>query len=83
MKRLFISSLMPCCLLVAWPALAAEPSTANDKYRGSIMSPGEVAATPEMWFYEQYQRDYQDPQTMVRKKAEYRTVQNGSVGWRP
>jgi hypothetical protein len=33
----------------------------------------EISPTPEMWFYEQYMQQYQDPQAAVRKKAEYRS----------
>lgn len=39
------------------------------------ISPGEVAPTPEMWFYEQYKSDYQDPKLAVRQKAEFRSEQ--------
>ena len=39
------------------------------------MTPGELTATPEMWFYEQYAHQYQDPKAAVRQKAEFRTAQ--------
>ncbi|MGW8258281.1 MAG: hypothetical protein ACWGMZ_12405, partial [Thermoguttaceae bacterium] len=41
----------------------------------SLISPGEVKATPEMWFYEQAMRQYQDPKMMVRANAEFRARQ--------
>ena len=40
-----------------------------------IVSPGEVVATPEMWFYEQERLRYADPRQAVRAKAEYRAFQ--------
>ena len=36
------------------------------------VSPGELAPTQDMWFYEQYQKQYTDPKTVVRQKAEFR-----------
>ena len=39
------------------------------------ISPGELKATPEMWFYEQYMRQYQDPKMAVRANAEFRATQ--------
>jgi hypothetical protein len=36
------------------------------------LSPGEVQATPEMWFYEQAMREYLDPALAVRREAEAR-----------
>jgi hypothetical protein len=39
------------------------------------LSPGEVQATPEMWFYEQERLFYADPKNAVRANAEYRAYQ--------
>jgi hypothetical protein len=39
------------------------------------LSPGELQATPEMWFYEQAQRRYDDPKNAVRANAEFRALQ--------
>lgn len=39
------------------------------------LSPGELQATPEMWFYEQSMRQYQDPNVAVRRAAEFRAAQ--------
>ena len=39
------------------------------------ISPGEIKATPEMWFYEQYMRQYQDPKMAVRANAEFKADQ--------
>ena len=62
-------------VLVALPALADRPVAAELGSEGGIISPGELTATPEMWFYQQYQREYQDPNMAVRKKAEFRASQ--------
>jgi hypothetical protein len=62
-------------VLVAAPAMA-QNTTAEDLGQSSrIISPGEVTPTPEMWFYQQYQREYLDPKLAVRKKAEFRSQQ--------
>jgi hypothetical protein len=38
-------------------------------------SPSELKATPEMWFYEQYMHQYQDPKMAVRARAEFEADQ--------
>jgi len=37
-----------------------------------VVSPGEVQATPEMWFYEQAMQEYLYPALAVRREAEFR-----------
>src|SRR3972149_2379307 len=61
-------------LILAVPALAADPTPADVRF-GSTIAVGEVTPTPEMWFYEQYSQQYQDPKLAVRKKAEERSAQ--------
>jgi hypothetical protein len=39
------------------------------------ISPGELKATPEMWFYEQSMKQYQDPKMAVRANAEFQADQ--------
>ncbi len=39
---------------------------------------GELQPTAEMWFYEQYQQQYDDPSVGVRSKAEFRASQRQS-----
>jgi len=73
MKWLPITFLI-LCLLVAVPALAERPLSGGTGFSGGI-SPGELAPTPEMWFYEQYLSQYQDPKVAVRLKAEFRSAQ--------
>jgi hypothetical protein len=57
--------------LAATHALAATPTTARVAPQQTI-SPGEVAATPEMWFYQQEMQQYLDPKMAVRRNAEFR-----------
>ena len=40
-----------------------------------VISPGEVTATPEMWFYEQELRRYEDPKYAIRARAEQKSAQ--------
>ncbi len=61
-------------VLWAVPALAQHP-TVPPSGTVNLISPGEVAATPDMWFYEQYRQEHQDPKAAVRRKAEFRTAQ--------
>lgn len=39
------------------------------------ISLGQLTPTPEMWFYEQARKQYEDPQHMVRRQAEFETQQ--------
>ena len=76
MKRLLIA--IPVSLLFAFSAMpvpAQEKSNTKDSKYDTIISPGELTPTPDMWFYQQYQREYQDPKIAVRKKAEFRALQ--------
>ncbi|HUT13859.1 MAG TPA: hypothetical protein VMY42_25445 [Thermoguttaceae bacterium] len=76
MKRLSIA----VCLVLGFMVSGVAAQDADPAELGLRMSisPGEVIPTPEMWFYEQYQRDYLDPQMQVRKNAEYRAAQRQS-----
>lgn len=60
--------------LAAIPARAEKPIAPSPVFAGTI-SPGELTPTPEMWFYEQQLRLYQDPSLAVRLKAESRATQ--------
>ena len=51
------------------------PRRTSTTIPAQILSPGEVAATPEMWFYEQERLRYADPRQAVRAQAEYRAAQ--------
>ncbi len=67
---------------VLWLALAA-PSSGQAPQTDRKQSPppivaGDVSPTPEMWFYQEYQRQYQDPKLAVRQAAEYRANQRMS-----
>jgi len=41
----------------------------------TVVSLGELKATPEMWFYDQAMRQYNNPKMLVRARAEYRAWQ--------
>lgn len=75
--RRFAIALSVLGVLVAVPALAQGPARTNNKDDKAI-SPGEVSATPEMWFYQQYQRQYEDPKMAVRRNAEFRAEQRAN-----
>lgn len=74
MKRLAIGSVLLLTLTVSVPARAEKPIATSYEAAGSV-SLGEMKATPEMWFYEQAMRQYQDPKLAVRAKADYRAQQ--------
>ncbi len=61
-------------LLMAAPALAQAPAD-GDLQLSRTISVGEVTPTPEMWFYQQYANQYEDPMVAVRHKAEERSAQ--------
>lgn len=63
-----------CLLLMAAPALAQAPAEGDIQFSRTI-SVGEVTPTPEMWFYQQYVDQYEDPKVAVRNKAEQRSAQ--------
>lgn len=66
--------LLPGLLAVAAvPALAQSP--ARDVNYCVGVSPGDVAPTVDMWFYEQELQRYENPKNAVRRKAEERAVQ--------
>ena len=78
MKRLTFA-LAVLLALSAVPALAQSgvpaPQKPADPPMNLGISPGEITATPEMWFYQQQMQQYQDPKAAVRQKAEFRAAQ--------
>lgn len=64
---------LPLALLLTAAAWAQKPDA--EKLGTASMLPGQVTTTPEMWFYEQYMLNYQDPKLAVRQKAEFRSAQ--------
>ncbi len=72
MKWLAIPVLLGLFLVV--PAESKSPATQGGS-PGIGISPGEVTATPDMWFYEQSLRQYNDPKAVIRQKAEFRTAE--------
>lgn len=73
MKRLAILLALPL-FLTSGVAQAQKPLDTGLGLN-SVVSPGELKATPEMWFYDQAIQQYNNPKMMVRAKAEYRARQ--------
>jgi hypothetical protein len=78
------TSLTLLATLLATPLLAQQPDrasrnapspSARTTTPSPLLSPGEVQATPEMWFYEQEWLRYADPKNAVRANAEFRSEQ--------
>ena len=73
MKRL-ATAFSVLFVLAAVPASADNPVVAHLGIEaGGSMD--DLTPTPEMWFYQQYQQQYEDPRMAVRRKAEFRAVQ--------
>lgn len=72
MKRLVIA--LSLTVFLPWSAFGQQPH-ARQREPERRISLGELSPTPEMWFYEQALRQYEDPKTMVRQKAEFKAVQ--------
>ncbi len=73
MKRLVLALALP--IVFSAGIARAERPVAVGLGLDSFVSPGEIKATPEMWFYDQAMRQYKDPKMAVRAKAEYRAAQ--------
>jgi hypothetical protein len=76
MKSLLSAMLLPL-VFTAVPALAEKPDTSSPRPPSSI-SIGQVSPTPEMWFYEQYMLNYENPQMAVRERAHFQAMQRES-----
>jgi len=72
MKTLAIAPVLVLLFLVS-PVRAEKPTTVRAV--DISVSPGELKATPEMWFYEQEMRRRADPKVAVRERAEIRADQ--------
>jgi hypothetical protein len=73
MKRLVIASVF--VLMSSGVSVRAERPADTSLGLATAVSPGELKATPEMWFYDQAMRQYKDPKMVVRANAEFRTEQ--------
>jgi len=62
-------------LLAVGVAYGQRPAAPGNTGLSAVVSPGELKATPEMWFYDQAMRQYKDPKAQVRAKEEFRTRQ--------
>lgn len=68
MKRLAILSAL--FLLLSATAARAEKPVTTSQNLDVVVSPSELKATPDMWYYEQAMRQYKDPKMVVRARAE-------------
>jgi len=61
------------CGTWAVSAEGADPRTrqAEPVDEAAMVSPGHLTMTPEMWFYEQQLRQYNDPKLQARKRLEF------------
>jgi hypothetical protein len=75
MSRCVLAFALAALALAAAPIVQAQQPGPDSPPGMRLVSPGEVAATPEMWFYEQERLRYEDPQTVVRQKAEMKAAQ--------
>ncbi len=74
MKWLPLASLAILFLIAPAPAQAQSPNPHAAK--GTInIATSELSPTPEMWFYEQQLRQYNDPKQMARQKAEFKSAE--------
>jgi len=74
MQRLW----MVGCLIAGLAVLAISCTSAMAQEPAQVpssISTGQITPTPEMWFYQQYMDQYQDPQMSVRRKAEFQAEQ--------
>jgi hypothetical protein len=71
MKRLVFALALPLILGVG-TANAERPTTTGVGVDSAFAS-GDLKVTPEMWFYDQAMRQYNDPKVILRARAEYRT----------
>ena len=75
MKRLVILILFALPVLFSYGTAQAQKPTTTGLGLNAVVSPGELQVTPEMWFYDQAMRQYNDPKMMVRARAEFRAWQ--------
>ena len=73
MRRMLFAFVLTATCMAASSALAQGPSNRlngkTDPTPHSSVDMKNVQATPEMWFYEQQMKRYNDPKEMVRQNA--------------
>ncbi|MBN1908183.1 MAG: hypothetical protein JW818_00455 [Pirellulales bacterium] len=75
MSRFWILAVV-VCLLAAVPVSAQEKARDNNGQTPQVtLSTSQVAATPEMWFYEQQLRQSSDTSNLSRRISQFRTQQ--------
>lgn len=64
---------LPVVLLI--PAVPCRGENNPNSKTTIGISAGELTPTQDMWFYEQYQKQYSDPKVAVRQQAEFRSAE--------
>ncbi|NLE39390.1 MAG: hypothetical protein GX621_15320, partial [Pirellulaceae bacterium] len=63
-------------LFMVPPTIAQDKSSTDSAVVPNVaLSSGQVAPTPEMWFYEQQMREYLDPKLSLRRVIEQRSAE--------
>ena len=75
MKKTHLATLSLTVLIWSLSAAGTLAQSAADKGRDENSLAGVPTLTPEMWFYQQQMRRYEDPQVAIRRKAEFRAEQ--------
>ncbi|MEZ6072076.1 MAG: hypothetical protein R3C10_17920 [Pirellulales bacterium] len=73
MKRLIVAAAIigACSVVEAQDGVRTASATVPQTAVPQTFSMGEMVPTPEMWFYEQWLRQRQDPKVAVRLNAEF------------
>ncbi|HYW78909.1 MAG TPA: hypothetical protein VE890_04995 [Thermoguttaceae bacterium] len=74
MKTFLTAGFLFALAIFAMPATAQTPAERSLSTAVTI-SPGELTPTPQMWFYEQYRREYQDPKEAIHNRAVFQAEQ--------
>lgn len=74
MKMFRVTCFLFVGAFLAMPTMAQKPAVQPLSTAGTI-SPGELTPTPEMWFYQQYRQEYQNPKELIRNRAVFRAEQ--------
>ncbi len=92
MKRIFLALSIQAMLVAAAQAqrpvdrpITDQPIQVQSGLQNRVVSSGELTPTPEMWFYEQERKRWDDPQSLVHAAAEQKANQRrermASMNW--
>jgi hypothetical protein len=75
MKRFPIALCAVLLVATGTMALAGNPVEKARPTSGTAIAAGELTPTPDMWFYQQYQQQYQNPKEMVHRNADFKAAE--------